>query len=390
MNKHPVWGLAFRPFFLMGSLSGVLLITFWALSFFEGELPTSFFDPIIWHAHEMIYGFSMAIVAGFILTAGANWTGTKGISGNKLIILFSFWLAGRLVFALSLFEPAIPPVIYLLVDMLFIPGLIYALASPLVKSGQWRNIQFLFVFALLAIGNLIIHLASLEVIEFSYANKGIYLGVNLILLILVIIGGRVVPFFTANAIAGLKVSKIDVIEKAVLISVCSYVFLDFVEKDVGYAGWMALFASAFSLIRLLGWKPWKTMRFPILWILHVGYLWIVVGFLLIFLSDILALLPRSVAIHAFTAGAMSTFIIGMMSRVSLGHTGRPLKLARGFVLSYIFVTVSGIIRVASGFLPEYYGEGILLSGIFWALSFMIFILFYFSILMSPRADGKPG
>ncbi|MCM2348831.1 MAG: NnrS family protein [Bacteriovoracaceae bacterium] len=390
MSHHPVWGLAFRPFFLMGSLIGAVLVLFWALSFFKGDLPTGIFDPIIWHGHEMIYGFTMAIVAGFILTAGANWTSTKGISGKNLIILFSVWLSGRLMFALSLFKPSIPSFLYLLVDMLFIPALIWALAGPLIKSRQWRNIQFLLVFALLATGNLLIHLASLEVIAFTYANKGIYLGVNLILLILVIIGGRVVPFFTANAIAGLEIKKYDWLEKAVLISICSYVFLDFVEYETGHAGQVALIAAAFSFVRMLGWKSWKTIKYPILWVLHLGYLWIVAGLILIFLSDILSLLPRSVAIHAFTAGAMSTFIIGMMSRVSLGHTGRPLRLAKGFVTSYVLITVSGIVRVASGFMPEYYGEGILLSGIFWALGFFIFILFYFSILTSPRADGRPG
>lgn len=387
--RHPIWGLGFRPFFLMGSLAAVLLVTFWSSVFFKGDLPTGLFDPVVWHAHEMIYGFAMAIVAGFILTAGANWTGTKGLSGNKLLILFLTWLLARLLFALSLYV-SVPPIILFLVDMLFLPGLIWALALPLIRSRQWRNIQFLLVFSLLIIGNILIHLSAMEVIDSNYAYKGIYLGVNLILLILVIIGGRVVPFFTANALGDPSIRKFEIIEKATLVSVCGYIFFDFIEKNEMYSGQMALVAAAFNFVRLLGWKPWKTLKYPILWILHVGYFWIVLGFVLIFLSATMDVLPRSVSLHAFTAGAMGTFIIGMMSRVSLGHTGRPLRLAKGFILSYLFITLSGIIRVVSGFISEYYTQGILLSGIFWALSFLIFLGFYFKILMSPRADGRPG
>lgn len=390
MNKSAVWGIGFRPFFLAGSLVGALLVSYWAVVFFKGTLPGFYFDPINWHAHEMIYGFAVAIVAGFLLTASASWTGTRPVSGSKLKVLFWLWFSGRVAFALSLWELPVPFIIYFIVDMLFIPALILSLAPHLLAARKLKNIQFLFVLGLMALGNLFMHLAALEMIDFNFATKSIYLGVNLILLILIVISGRIVPLFTANAMPHIKIKRFEIVEKLIIFSACAFIFLDFIEEDVGYAAWVALVAFIFNLIRMLGWKSWQLKGNPLVWILHLGYFWIVSGFLLIFLSDKFALLPRSVAIHAFTAGAMGTFIIGMMSRVSLGHSGRPLKLAKGFVLSYYLVTLSGLIRVGSGFFPEYYSEGILLAGICWALSFLLYLIYYFSILVSPRADGKPG
>lgn len=390
MNISPIWGIGFRPFFLIGSLVGALLISYWSVVYFNGTIPTGYFDPINWHAHEMIYGFAVAIVAGFLLTASASWTGTKPVSGKKLRALFCLWFLGRVAFALSIWELPIPNIIYFIVDMLFIPALMLALAPHLVAARKLKNIQFLFVLAFLALGNLFMHLAAFEILDFNFATKGVYLGVNLVLLILIVISGRIVPLFTANAMPHIKIKSFKIIEHSIIVSACAFILLDFIEQEVGYAAWAALLAFVFNLIRLLGWKSWQLKGNPLVWILHVGYFWIVTGFFLIFLSDKFELLPRSVAIHAFTAGAMGTFIIGMMSRVSLGHSGRPMKLAKGFVFSYFLVTLSGVIRVASGFFPDLYAEGILLAGICWALSFLLYLIYYFPILTSPRADGRPG
>jgi uncharacterized protein involved in response to NO len=293
-------------------------------------------------------------------------------------------------FALSLWKIPIHPYIYSIIDMLFIPACIAFLAPPLLTAKKIKNIQFLFVLSLLSLGNLFMHLAALEIMDFDFASKGVYLGVNLILLILIIISGRIIPFFTMNSMPHIKIKKNEIIDYLTIFSVCAFIFLDLIEKESSYSAWTALCAFALNLARMLGWKSWKLKGSPLLWILHLGYLWIVIGFLLVFLSDKFALLPRSVAIHAFTAGAMGTFIIGMMSRVSLGHTGRPLKLSKGFVISYLFITLSGIIRVGSTFFPDFYSDGILLSGFCWVLSFVIFLAYYSSILISPRPDGKPG
>lgn len=390
MSKSPFWGIGFRSFFLFGSLISALLVTYWAIAFFYGNLPSGYFDSILWHGHEMVYGFALAIVAGFLLTASANWTNTAPVSGTKLKIVFSFWLAGRLAFALSVFELPIPKVCYFLIDMLFIPALMLALAAPLIKARKFKNLAFLVLLFFLSIGNLLMHLAALEVIDFVFATKGIYLGVHLILLIMVIIGGRIIPFFTGNAIHGANIRKFDFLDKAAILSVLLYIVCDYFEQDVGYSAWIALLAFLLNFVRLLSWKPWITKSIPLLWILHLGYFWIVIGFFLVGISDVTALLPRSVAIHAFTAGAMGTFIIGMMSRVSLGHTGRPLKLAKGFVISYVLITLSAVIRVWSGFYPEYYSEGILVSGISWALSFLMFLGYYLMILITLRPDGRAG
>ena len=386
---HNLWAIGFRPFFLTGSLVSMGLILYWALVYFTGNLPGGYLDVITWHAHEMIYGFVISIVAGFLLTASANWTQTKPASGRKLLILFILWMAGRLAMLISLFEWPIPPVLFFIIDFLFIPMLAYTLAPPLLAARQLRNIQFIPVLSLLALGNLVIHLSALEVIDADYGSRGIYLGVNLILLIMVIIGGRIIPFFSHNALPGLKPKRIEWLEKAVIGSLWVYIFFDFTNYST-LTGWAALVAGILNFSRLTGWKSWKTIGNPLVWILHLGYFWIAAGFILIFLSEITDLLPRSVAIHAFTAGAMGTFIIGMMSRVSLGHTGRPLKLAKGMVVSYILITASGVVRVALGFFPDIYAHGILCAGLLWAISFLLFIFYYWKILTGPRADGRPG
>lgn len=385
---HIFWSIGFRPFFFTGSLVSVSLILFWAVVFFNEALPTGYFDPIYWHAHEMIFGFVTSIVSGFLLTASANWTRTQPLSGNRLKYLFFLWLAGRIAFALSLFDLPVSNWVYFILDISFIPALIFFLSKPLIQARQIRNIQFLFVLFLLMTGNLLTHLASLEVIDYEYAGRGIYLGVNLILLIVVIIGGRIVPFFSMNAVPGMQVKKYDSVEYAVLISLWLFILLDFIKPQSSLTGGVALFAGIVNLVRIIGWQSWKTLKNPLLWILHLGYLWIVAGFFLISLSDLIGTLPRSVAIHAFTAGAMGTFIIGMISRVSLGHTGRPLILPRGFVLSYLLVLLSAFLRVIFGFIPDHYNTGILLSGICWAGSFLLFLIYYAPILLLPRPDGR--
>lgn len=390
MNHHPVWGLAFRPFFLGGSLVGAMLVGYWAWAFFTGDLPTGYFDPINWHAHEMVFGFTIAIIAGFLLTASANWTGTKGVSGSKLMLLFMVWLMGRVAMSLSMTELAIPNIVYALIDLSFIPLFIAVLAPALFKARQLKNIQFVFVLGLMELGNLLMHLASLEWIDYSFASRGLYLGVNIILLILVVIGGRVVPFFTMNALKNVEIHRYDFLDKAVVFSVCAYILVHFLDLEPKLVAWASLLAFILNFAKLLIWKPWKTWQRPLLWILHIGYMWIVIGFLLIYLTHYSEVLPLSVSIHAFTAGAMGTFIMGMMSRVSLGHTGRILSLPKGFVVAYGLITLSGFLRVIFGFIPDYYNHGILASGIFWVLSFALFLAYYYKILTTPRPDGRAG
>lgn len=390
MNKSAIWAIGFRPFFLMGSLISALLVIYWAVVYYNGTIPIGYFDPIHWHAHEMIYGFAVAIVAGFLLTASAAWTKTKAVSGTKLKVLFALWFLGRLAFILSILELPLPFILYFMLDMLFIPVLVVVLAPSLLSARKLKNIQFLLVLSILAIGNLLMHLSSLEMIDASFATKGIYLGVNLILLILIVISGRIVPMFTMNAMPHLKLNKFEMIEKLIIFSACVFILLDFLDLGTVYTAWAALLAGVLNLVRLLGWKSWQLKGNPLVWILHLGYFWIVIGFFLVFISDLFELMPRSIALHCFTAGAMGTFIIGMMSRVSLGHTGRPLILPPGFVISYLLITLSAVVRVGVGFYPEFYGQGILYSGIFWGISFVIYLAFFFTILISPRPDHRPG
>ena len=388
-TDHPIWGIGFRPFFLSGAFISIALILYWSLAYFLGDLPGGYFNPIYWHAHEMIYGFAISIVSGFLLTSTASWTNTLPLRGSKLKVLFFLWLAGRIAMTLSLFNLPVSPYIYSLIDLLFIPVLVFSLAPPLIKSKKIKNLQFVPILSVLVLGNLLTHLSALEIIDYKFAARGIYLGVNLILIIMVIISGRVIPFFTSNAIPGLKPNTWAWVENAVLVSVWTYILLDFLDFPL-IKGWVALACGVFSLIRLSGWKSLKTIGHPLVWILHLGYMWIAIGFILVFISEILGVLPLSVAIHAFTAGAMGTFIMGMMSRVSLGHTGRALELEKGFVVAYVILTLSAVVRVVSGFFPSGYSHGILTAGVLWAISFLLFIIYYAHSLLTPRPDGKKG
>lgn len=383
------WAYGFRSFFLIGSFVSFLLIAYWSLSFYNERLPLGYLAPNIWHAHEMIYGFTMSIVAGFLLTASASWTQSKPVSGTKLMLVFCCWILGRVAMVMPLIYTSLSPWPFLIIDLLFIPALIYVLSPHIMAAKMWRNIQFLFVLGILWIGNLMIHLGSMGVIEDIYVGRGIYLGVNLILLIVIIVGGRIVPAFTRNAIAQANIETHVWLERLSYLSVVLFIISDFFDWPKA-TGFFALVASGFHFALLLGWDSIKTLKNPLLLILHLGYFWVPVGFFIIFISAFFDVIPKSVAIHTFTAGAMGTFIIGMMSRVSLGHTGRPLKLPKGFTIAYVLITLSAIVRVASGLMPEFYKEGILIAGAFWVSSFIVFIYYYFTILTSPRADGKPG
>lgn len=385
-----LWAIGFRPFFLFGTILCVYLMGYWSLAFYNGALPTSYFMPFYWHAHEMIFGFIMAIVAGFLLTASSNWTGTKPHSGKSLIFIVSLWALGRFAFFLTLFNIEFPKYLPMVIDLLFVPSLALYLAPRLIRAKRIRNLQFLVILTILFIANLQMHLSFLGDISSAYEKRGIYLALNLIVLLLVILGGRVTPVFSNNATPGLNIQRYNLIEYTSIMSVWLYLIVDYLGIETVTSPNIALVAFFFNGIRLATWKSFKVIKNPLLFILHAGYFFIVLAFLMIFLSDTFGLFPKSAAIHLLTAGAMGTYIIGMISRVSLGHSGRPIKLAKGFVVSYFLVGIGALLRFCSGFHASLYQVLILVSGIMFALGFFMFVLYYTKILLTKRADGRVG
>lgn len=385
-----LWGMGFRPFFWGGSIAAIYLIAVWSLVFWKGLSPASPLPGHFWHGHEMVYGFVSAIVAGFLLTASANWTKTRGLHGRSLKFIFFLWVAGRVGVLTALWKPSFAPIASAM-DLAFIPVFIAFLSPPLVRTRVLRNLIFIPILCAFWLGNLLMYLAGFNWIASHYQRSGLLLGVNVISFLIIVIGGRVVPFFTQNALPGVKVRKASIIEIASFIFMGAYLLWEFFSAPHSeVSGWIAFSLGIVSFIRLILWQPQKTLHNPLLLILHLGYFWFSVGFLLIGMSDLWSLLPFTAAVHALTVGAIGIFIIGMVSRVSLGHSGRLLQLERGMLLSYLAINLAAIVRVSAAFLPIQYASAIVLSGALWTLAFGILLFYYTRVYLTPRADGREG
>lgn len=378
-EKHPIWDLGFRPFFLLGTLWGSFLLFLWIgiqRGGFSLPLP---FSPTIWHAHEMLFSFAVAFVAGFLLTASAQWTGMRGVHGRPLQSLVLLWLLGRLSpFLLDRF-----PLIHAVVDLSFYLLLAYDLIPYLWQKDQKRNQIFLLLIALLFAGDLWVHADALGFLE-QTARKGLLLGLNTILLAIVLIGGRVIPYFTLKRIPGARVQVSPPVEKLSFISVLVFLIVSLSTRFESFTVGVAFFAAAVHLLRWLGWRGWQARGVPILWILFLGYVWVIVGFVLNGLSPFFEFAP-GISIHAFTVGGIGVFVYGMVTRVSLGHTGRPIKASAWMVVGYVLINLAALIRVAVPiFRPVFFAAAISISGLLWGTAYLLLFLQLIPILTQPR------
>lgn len=387
ITKWPLWGMGFRPFFLLGSLYAVYLILRWMGLYMVRWPPPNYFDSVSWHAHEMLFGFVTSIIAGFLLTASARWTNTRGLHGSKLLLLVVIWCLGRVVMVTNLFTP----IFVAAIDLLFLPALILCLAPILIRAKAYANTLFLLWLGLLFVANLLMHFQVLGILDIT-PRKGFLLAVNTILILMIMIGGRIIPLFTSNAVPDAHVKKWPSIEMTSILSAVLYLLCNLVLGESSITGFMALVAAGANEIRRRGWAFYKVLHSPILWILHIGYFWIVMGLFLRGISLAIWPLPTAIPIHALTAGAMSVLILGMLSRVALGHTGRPLRIPRPIVVAYFAINLSVIIRLLAQIDPllPYYPLTITASGTLWGLSFLLYVVTYWPILTRPRVDGKIG
>lgn len=382
-SESAIWALGFRPFFLLGCAIGVLSLFLWLQSY-AGQFPAKHIG-IFWHAHEMIHGFATAIIIGFLYTASQNWTGIRGIHGPYLILVTAIWLAGRLVFLV----PGLNLAFVAVVDLMFLPIASGFLASYLMRQNQSRNLIFIAFLAMLWLSNFGYHLDVLGLWP-GVSQKWLYFAVHIIIAVILLVTSRVIPFFTERAIAGYKRHNFPKLDIGLI--ACSIIFA-FFHLWFGLSLPTAVVAGVGALLALLRFGLWyhhSIWRVPILSILYLGYLWVVIGFGLSALA-FWGFLAPSTAIHAFTAGAISTLIIGMISRVSLGHTGRVIKASNWIVLAYAFIVVGAMVRVFGVLLlPGNYFYLMMTSGILWVSGFIIFIIVYAPILWRPRIDGKAG
>ena len=386
----PFLRLAFRPFFLCGALFSVLAIGWWIFYWLNPVSWNPYGGPIWWHGHEMIFGFAVAIVAGFLLTAVQTWTGVTGLRGVPLAVLLVFWLAGRLVLALG---SALPAVLLVCVDSLFLFCAAFAMAYPVLTVKQSGNIMFVPILLVLALLNMLSHWAVLTE-QPQLATKALHVAVMLIILVVAIIGGRVVPMFTANGTATDKILPKKWLELCSLVSLLGIVVIAFVgyEKLPASALVVVLVFSALANgWRFLRWGFWHCWRVPLLWSLHMSYAFIPLGLLALALHHAGLLASGSAALHCFTVGAMGGMILAMISRVSLGHTGRPLAAPPLMSAAFVLILLAAVVRVVLPVsLPAAMNWAIGLAGVAWVIAYVLFLFCYAPLLLAPRVDGRPG
>lgn len=388
-KSMPVFQSSFRIFFIFGSVFSLFAILIWML-ILRGSYTTAPFNHVLWwHSHEMLFGFTSAIITGFLLTAVKTWTGINSTSRGQLLFLFLLWLSARILFFVN---PQVNPFISIFVDLSFLPLTALLLSLPLIKAKMYRNIIFVPVLLLMSLSNLLSHLALLGYSQ-ELLNQGLYSMIMLVILLVALLGGRVIPMFTANGLGTVKILPKKWLEVSALASVF-FLYLGMLFGLTHLTGFFALvsfIAAALHFYRLLRWKPWTTFSNSLVWSLHLSMAFIPLGLLLMgvsFLSDSINL---SMAIHSLTVGAIGGMILAMMARVSLGHTGRPLNTNR--FMSFAFAAIIFAALSRSFFiivLPSFSYFLITLSGFLWCISFAIFLWLYTTVLITPRADGRSG
>lgn len=381
-------GLAFRPFFLLGALFSVISLVIW------GGLLNGLFTINVfggghwWHIHEMLFGFISAIVVGFLLTAVKTWTGQIGLSGLKLFSLVFLWLTGRI---LLLMPTMLPQEIISALDIMFLPLAALLLAIPIVKVKLWRNLIFVPLLLVMSYTNAMMHYS----IYIGSSQRLLLASTTMVLLItllMCLMGGRVFPMFTANGTQTKRVLPIGWLEKSSLVFLFLLVVISLFQLTL-FPELMAglyIVTAILHFYRLARWRIWVTFRTPLVWSLHASYLFIPTGLLLLGVSEVSLIITKSQAIHALTVGAMGLMILSMISRVSLGHTGRMIIANKIMTLAFGLMLLSGLIRV--------FGQELIIGPVshltiaitFWSIAFGIFLIQYFPILTSARVDGKSG
>jgi uncharacterized protein involved in response to NO len=381
-----VFNLGFRPFFLLGGVFAIILMALWIPLFTGGRALSTYYGQIGWHSHEMIFGYTVGVIAGFLLTSVRNWTGRPTATGGSLATLVTLWLLGRI---LPFFAVTLPVWVIAVVDLAFLPALTASIGVLLVRHGEKRNLLFLPLILGLFFANLLVHLELLGLVP-GVARHGIFLGLYLIILLIVIMGGRVIPFFTERALPGAVIKRGPLIEWLAPLTVIVFILAELLFPASKVAGALAGLACIVNGIRVVSWYSHRYWQVPLLWVLHLGYGWIVVGFLLKAAAS-LGLVAAQFTIHAFTVGGIGVLTIGMMARVSLGHTARPLKVTSSIAVAFALLNIAAVLRgLLPSIFPLWFSQLVILSGMLWIAAFLIFVIVYAPILTQPRIDAQPG
>lgn len=381
----PLLRLGFRPFYLGAALFAALAVPLW-VAVYLGYLaftPPAPGSALLWHAHEMLFGFAAAVIMGFLLTAVKAWTGLQTPRGGLLGALVLLWLTARVAAVLG------PYPLYAVLDLALLPLVAIALTRVLLRAGNRRNLPLALLLMLLALANLGFHLAVMGVVSLAPVRP-LHAGLALVVMVECVIAGRVVPAFMASATPGLKLVPHPRLEQATLaltaLGLALWVFAS--------TGWLALavllLAAALQLWRQWGWRPLRARGRPILWILQAAYVWIPVGLALLALAQV-QLLPASTGVHALAVGATGGLIIGMITRTARGHTARPLQAGAPEVLAYLLVLLAAVLRVVLPLLaPAWLVPSLLGAALAWSAAFAIYLVIYTPWLLQARLDDKDG
>lgn len=383
---HPgmaLWRLGFRPFYLGAAAFAALAVPLWLSVLLAGvPLPGSV-PPLLWHVHEMLFGFAAAVIVGFLFTAGKAWTGLATPRGPLLAALASLWLAAR---GAALFAPY---AVFAAFDLLLLPIAAGLLLQILLRARNRRNLPLVGLLLLLSLANLAFHLAVLGHAELE-PLRPLHATLALVVMIECVMAGRVVPAFTSAATPGLKINAQPALENASL-ALTAAALLCWVARAPGWLG-AACFALAAAghAWRHASWKPWLTRRRPILWILHTAYAWLWLGLALLGAAQ-LGGISASAGVHALGVGATGGLIIGMITRTARGHTGRTLQVGAPELAAYVLVLVAALLRVLLPLLaPQWTSAALWSAGIAWSLAFLLYLVVYLPWLTAPRLDGKDG
>lgn len=365
----------------------------WVLAYLGYVYTPGEFSPTYWHGHEMIFGFVIAAVAGFLLTAVPNWTRTGQFCGRPLVVLALIWLAGRLA---MWFGGPLGPEFVAFVDLAMIPVLALYIGKRLIAHRARRNYIVLGLLGMLFAANVLMHLEAMQILPDS-AELGINLAIYVVVFLVTMISGRVIPGFTANALRRRGVdANIQIPKPVTIMLVISMILTILVDLFAGdgmvarqSAGLLAGLCALILIIRMVRWKTLSILGDPLVWVLHMGHFWLAIGFALMAMANLNEGVERAAALHALSAGAMGTMVLGMMSRIALGHSGRELKVSKAIVVAYLMVIAGATLRVVAaidpGQLPgDSLGYLIGAAGLLWAGGFAIFSIVYWPVLTRPR------
>jgi len=383
---YPLFALGFRPFFALAGLSALILILLWNAIFKGTWAADNYFTPTYWHAHEMLLGYSVAVISGFLLTAVKNWTGRPTLTGDQLAGLCILWLYGRIA---PFYASLLPDILIALIDLAFLPLLAYHVTKPILAAQQYRNLIFTALLLFLAYGNGLIHSEMLG-LKAHTAMVGLQLVVGTIVILILVIAGRVFPFFTERGLPGTLAIRNPQFDQGSVVSAVLVFGLLLFDVSGIWLALPALLATVINIARVAGWYVQRIWYVPLLWVLYIGYGWIILGFALTALSAY-SLIQPSLAMHAFTLGGIGVLTLGMMARVALGHTGRALRASNAIAIGFVLINVAAFFRVLLPIAwPNGYEIFIYGSTLAWLAAFSLFIFVYGPILTSPRIDGKEG